>query len=54
MEPARRGVGDGPPPITSPRMGHLWDALSRGYDELGSGHAAGGDDVFRLLVLARI
>jgi Transposase DDE domain len=53
-EPARRGAGGGPLPITSTRMEHLWRALSRGYDELGSGRAAGGDEVFRQLVLARI
>src|SRR5215469_3411011 len=35
-------------------MGHLQDALSRGYEELGFGAAAGGDEVFRQLVLARI
>jgi hypothetical protein len=35
-------------------MGHLWDALSRAYDVLGFGRAAGGDEVFRQLVLARI
>jgi Transposase DDE domain len=53
-EPARRGGGGGPLPITSTRMEHLWRALSRGYDELGFGRAAGGDEVFRQLVLARI
>jgi len=53
-EPARRGAGGGPLPITSTRMGHLWDALSRGYEELGFGRAAGGDEVFAQLVLARI
>jgi hypothetical protein len=53
-EPARRGAGGGPLPITSARMGHLWEALARGYDELGFGRAAGGDEVFRQLVLARI
>jgi hypothetical protein len=53
-EPARRGAGGGPLPITSTRMEHLWRALSRGYDELGFGRAAGGDEVFRQLVLARI
>jgi Transposase DDE domain len=53
-EPARRGAGGGPLPITSTRMGHLWEALARGYDELGFGRAAGGDEVFRQLVLARI
>lgn len=35
-------------------MGHLWDALSAVYDTLGFDHAAGGDEVFRHLVLARI
>jgi Transposase DDE domain len=44
----------GPLPITASRMGHLLDALSRGYDELGFDRAAGGDAVFRDLVLARI
>jgi hypothetical protein len=44
----------GPLPITASRMGHLLDALSHGYDELGFDRAAGGDAVFRDLVLARI
>jgi len=35
-------------------MGHLWDALCRAYDTLGFGQAAGGDEMFRQLVLARI
>jgi hypothetical protein len=52
-DPARRGPG-APLPITSSRMGHLWDALSRGYDVLGFDRAASGDEVFRQLVLARI
>jgi Transposase DDE domain len=43
-----------PLPITSSRAGHLWDALCRGYDVLGFQEAAGGDHVFRQLVLARI
>ena len=43
-----------PLPITSSRMGHLWDALARTYDALGLTDAAGGDEVFRDLVLARI
>ena len=43
-----------PLPILSSRMGHLWDALSRAYDALGFEEAAGGDEVFRQLVLARI
>jgi hypothetical protein len=44
----------GPLPITSSRMGHLLDALERGYRVLGLDGAAGGDEVFRQLVLARI
>jgi len=32
----------------------LWDALGRVYDTLGFAAAAGGDEVFRALVLARI
>ncbi|MEU8224291.1 IS1634 family transposase, partial [Kribbella sp. NPDC048915] len=49
-----RAVGSGPLEITSSRMGHLWDALCRAYDVLGFAGAAGGDEVFRQLVLARI
>lgn len=48
------GAPGGPLPITSSRMGHLHDVLSRAYDVVGFGGAAGGDEVFRLLVLARI
>jgi Transposase DDE domain len=44
----------GPLPITASRMGCLLDALSRAYDVLGFGRAAGGDEVFRGLVLARV
>jgi hypothetical protein len=44
----------GPLPITSSRRGHLLDALDRGYQVLGLRDAAGGDEVFRQLVLARI
>jgi hypothetical protein len=40
--------------ITSSRMGHLWDALCQVYDWLGFDVAAGGDHVFRDLVLARV
>jgi Transposase DDE domain len=43
-----------PLPITSSRAGHLWGALARGYEVLGLGEAAGDDEVFRQLVLARI
>jgi DDE family transposase len=46
--------GGGPLPITSSRMGNLLDALERGYRVLGLDRAAGGDEVFRDLVLARI
>jgi hypothetical protein len=46
--------GSAPLPITSSRAAHLWDALSRGYDVLGFDEAAGGDEVFRQLVCARI
>jgi hypothetical protein len=44
----------GPLPITASWMGHLWDALEQAYRLLGFERAAGGDDVFRDLVLARI
>jgi hypothetical protein len=40
--------------ITASRMAHLWDALCRAYDVLGFDEAAGGDEVFRQLVLARV
>jgi hypothetical protein len=50
LEPA----GGGPLPITSSRMGCLLDALERGYRVLGLDAVAGGDGVFRDLVLARI
>jgi hypothetical protein len=43
-----------PLPITSSRMGHLWDALAYGYQVLGFEAAVKGDEVFRQLVLARI
>jgi hypothetical protein len=44
----------GPLPITSSRMGHLVDAIERAYRALGLDEAAGRDEVFRHLVLARI
>ena len=53
-EPGRRGAGGGPLPITSSRMGHLLEALTHVYRVLGFERAAGGDEVFRQLVLARI
>jgi hypothetical protein len=47
-------TGRGPLPITSSRMGHLLDALDHAYRVLGFEDAAGGDEVFRQLVVARI
>jgi hypothetical protein len=47
-------AGGGPLPITSSRMSHLVDSLERAYQVLGLDDAAGGDEVFRQLVLARI
>jgi len=41
------GQGSGPVPITPSRMGCLLDALTRAYDVLVLGVAAGGDEVFR-------
>jgi hypothetical protein len=52
--PAWRGRGGGPLPITSSRMSHLLGALMHAYRVLGFEDAAGGDEVFRQLVLARI
>jgi Transposase DDE domain len=48
------GAPGGPLPIISSQMGCLVGALSRGYDVLGLAAAAGRDEVFRQLVLARI
>jgi len=54
LEVAAAADSGGPLPITSTRMGHLWDALCRAYDALGFDDATDGDEVFRELVLARI
>lgn len=54
LEVVAAAESGGPLPITSTRMGHLWDALCRAYDALGFDVATGGDGVFRQLVLARI
>jgi hypothetical protein len=51
---AAAGSSARPLEIASSRMGHLWDGLSSAYDLLGFARAAGGDEVFRQLVLARI
>jgi len=48
------GAPGGPLPITSSRMAHLVGALEHGYRVLGFDRAAGGDEVFAQLVLARI
>jgi hypothetical protein len=48
------GAAGGPLPITASRMGCLLDALEDAYRALGFDQAAGGDEVFRDLVLARI
>jgi Transposase DDE domain len=48
------GAAGGPLPITASRMGCLLDALEDAYQVLGLDQAAGGDEVFRDLVLARI
>jgi hypothetical protein len=53
LVPGKPAAG-APLPITSSRMGHLWDALSHAYDRLGFAAAAKQDEVFRQLVLARI
>ena len=54
LEVAAAAASGGPLEIVSSRMGHLWEALCRVYDALGFAEAAGGDEVFRQLVLARI
>ncbi|WP_241999422.1 MULTISPECIES: IS1634 family transposase [Kribbella] len=51
---AEAASSGGPLEIASSRMRHLWDALCGAYDVLGFAAAAGGDEVFRQLVLARI
>jgi Transposase DDE domain len=48
------GAPGGPLPITASRMAHLLGALEHGYRVLGFDRAAGGDEVFAQLVLARI
>jgi hypothetical protein len=53
-EPAGKGVGGGPLPITASRMDCMLDALEHVWQVLGLDRAAGGDEVFRDLVLARI
>jgi hypothetical protein len=50
---AERSV-DEPLPITSSRSALLWEALCAAYTHLGFDEAAGDDEAFRQLVLARI
>jgi Transposase DDE domain len=50
---AARSESD-PLPITSSKAAQLWDALCCAYEVLGFEEAAGGDEAFRQLVLARI
>jgi hypothetical protein len=54
LELGLEAAGGSPLPITSSRMGHLLDALEHAYRVLGFENAAGGDEIFRHLVLARI
>ena len=54
LGPGFGGGAGGPLPITATRMGCLLDALGHAYRALGLERAAGGDAVFRDLVLARI
>jgi hypothetical protein len=48
------GVDGEPLEIVASKSGHLWEALCRAYQVLGFDTAAGGDEVLRDLVLARI
>jgi hypothetical protein len=48
------GVDGEPLEIVASKSSHLWEALCRAYRVLGFDTAAGGDEVLRDLVLARI
>jgi len=50
----RPGSAGAPLEIVASRSAHLWEALCRAYRVLGFDAAAGGDEVFRDLVAARI
>ena len=54
LERAGKAAGGGPLPITASRMDCLLDALEHAWQVLGLHRAAGSDEVFRDLVLARI
>jgi hypothetical protein len=47
-------IASGPLEIIDSRAEYLWDGLCLAYEVLGLDRAAGGDEVFRDLVLARI
>jgi len=47
-------LGDDEAPIVSSRARHLWEVLSTAYELLGLDQACGGDEVFKLLTLARV
>ena len=47
-------IGSAPLEIIGSRAGYLWDGLCLVYEALGLDRGAGGDEVFRDLVLARI
>lgn len=47
-------LGDDEAPIVSSQARHLWEVLSTAYQVLGLDRACGGDEVFKLLTLARV
>jgi hypothetical protein len=47
-------LGGDEAPIVSSQARHLWEVLSTAYQVLGLDRACGGDEVFKLLTLARV
>ena len=47
-------LGDQEAPIVSSQARHLWEVLGTAYRVLGLEQACGGDEVFKLLTLARV
>jgi hypothetical protein len=47
-------LGDDEAPIVSSQARHLWEVLVTAYQVLGLDRACGGDEVFKLLTLARV
>ena len=47
-------LGDQEAPIVSSQARHLWEVLGTAYRVLGLDQACGGDEVFKLLTLARV